>query len=102
VTRAVRQTQRLEKSRVDTSFGGTDPFGAFELPQDSTTDLALHHCKNKFHNNTLKYRETYQRMKTPMTNYLGANVFQNTRMPITPRQAWMKINLSDKTLLSVT
>jgi hypothetical protein len=84
---------------VDTSFGGTDPFGAFELPQDSTTDLALHHCKNQFHNNTEK---PYRGIKTPMTNYLGANVFQNTRMPITPRQGWMKINLSDKTLLSVT
>ena len=33
------------KSNVEPNIGGADPFGAFELPQDSSTDLALHHCK---------------------------------------------------------
>jgi len=39
--------------------------------------------------------------KTRVTRYLVINVFQNTRMPPNPRQAWMQINLSDRTLLSV-
>jgi len=26
------------------NLGGIDPFGAFELPKDSVTDRALHHC----------------------------------------------------------
>ncbi|KAE9362828.1 hypothetical protein N431DRAFT_499185 [Stipitochalara longipes BDJ] len=63
------------RSQVDVKIGGTDPFNAFELPQDRTTDLALHHW---------------------------IHVFQNTRMPTNPRQPWMSINLSDQTLLSVT
>ncbi|PMD56148.1 uncharacterized protein K444DRAFT_536432, partial [Hyaloscypha bicolor E] len=63
------------KPQVDVKLGGTDPFGVFDLPQDKTTDLALHHW---------------------------IHVFQNTRMPTNPRQPWMQINLSDKTLLSVT
>ncbi|PMD38623.1 hypothetical protein L207DRAFT_544744 [Hyaloscypha variabilis F] len=63
------------KPQVDVKLGGTDPFNAFKLPQDRTTDLALHHW---------------------------IHVFQNTRMPTNPRQPWMSINLSDQTLLSVT
>jgi hypothetical protein len=43
-----RQSQIIPKSRVDPKLGGTDPFGAFELPQNNVTDLALHHCKNLF------------------------------------------------------
>ena len=35
----------VETSRVDGVLGGADPFGAFSLPQNSTTDMALHHCK---------------------------------------------------------
>ncbi|TVY59629.1 hypothetical protein LSUE1_G008025, partial [Lachnellula suecica] len=73
----VRQSleEHAQKSRIDTCLGGTDPFDAFELPKNSTTDMALHHW---------------------------ANVFQNTRMVLSPRKAWMKINLSDKTIASVT
>jgi hypothetical protein len=75
-----RQSQIIPKSRVDPKLGGTDPFGAFELPQN-----------------------TAQRTTATLTaRHLGISVFQNTRMPISPRQVWMKINLSDKTLLSVT
>jgi hypothetical protein len=47
-SRSQSQSQLIPKSRVDPKLGGTDPFGAFELPQDNVTDLALHHCKNLF------------------------------------------------------
>jgi hypothetical protein len=40
--------------------------------------------------------------KKTTTDFQGIHVFQNTRMPTNPRQPWMQINLSDKTLLSVT
>lgn len=36
------------KPRVDAKLGGADPFGSLDLPQDKTTDLALHHCKPGF------------------------------------------------------
>ena len=37
---------RIEKCPVGPNLGGTDPFGAFQLPQHSNTDRALHHCKD--------------------------------------------------------
>lgn len=46
MTRDTKKKVRFDlKPRVDVKLGGTDPFGAFALPQDKTTDLALHHCK---------------------------------------------------------
>jgi hypothetical protein len=33
---------------VEPNIGGADPFGAFELPEDSSTNLALHHCEYAF------------------------------------------------------
>jgi hypothetical protein len=41
-----RQASSSSSSSVDSIIGGADPFGAFQLPQSSTTDMALHHCKS--------------------------------------------------------
>ncbi|KAH8589339.1 hypothetical protein B0O99DRAFT_692572 [Bisporella sp. PMI_857] len=70
-----RRSPRPPKIRIDARLGGTDPFNAFGLINDRKTDLALHHW---------------------------TSVFQNTMIPLTPRKPWLQINLSDKTLLSVT
>jgi hypothetical protein len=98
-----RQSQRVLKSNVEPNIGGADPFAAFELPEDSSTNLALHHCEYAFAS-ALKHGRCDHipnRFKENVAKYSVINVFQNTRMPPTPRQSWMKINLSDRTLLSV-
>lgn len=101
--RIQRQVQRVLKSSVEPNIGGTDPFGAFELPQDMSTDLALHHCEYPFYFRSIHRSSNgvVGRLKENRAKHIVINVFQNTRMPPNPRQSWMKINLSDKTLLSV-
>lgn len=92
-----------EKSRVDPKLGSMDPFDAFQLPKNSTTDMALHHCTRLFPCSRSNFLRSRKVIGTNLkANYLGTNVFQETRMPITPRKAWLRINLEDKTLLSVT
>ncbi|TVY32518.1 hypothetical protein LSUB1_G007535 [Lachnellula subtilissima] len=93
--------EHAQKSRVDPKLGGVDPFDAFQLPRNSTTDMALHHCRKKLLVFISK-KERKKKGEDSCLTSLGTNVFQETRMVTSPRKAWLSINLSDKTLLSVT
>jgi len=84
------------KSIVNQSLGGMDPFDTLQfaqygISQDRMTDMALHHCI-----------PSIQIHAPPALTSAGTNVFQKTRMPLTPRPVWLRICLSDPVLLSVT
>jgi len=84
------------QSTVDQSLGGIDPFDTLQfsqygISQDRMTDMALHHCI-----------PSIQIHEPQALTSAGTNVFQKTRMPLTPRPLWLRICLSDPVLLSVT